>query len=158
MRWLFAAVLAAALCVPATASAHGPDVNVALAGSSDAQAAIDGDAATTWCGSALRVDLGRPKRLTGLGLTLGAGSATPSMTLETSLDGRSWRSAADNRIFAAGEPEYVRFTGPARFVRLRAESEACVGELRAFAPDRATRRMALGADISFTPLEEAAGN
>ena len=34
----------------------------------------------------------------------------------------------------------------------------CVGELRAFGRDASADDMALGADISFTPLEEAAGN
>jgi arabinogalactan endo-1,4-beta-galactosidase len=148
-----------ALCAPATASAHRLAVNVALAGSTSANAAIDGDAATSWCGSEpLRVNLGRTRRLTGLGITLAAGSPTPRTTLEVSRDGRDWRAVARERTFAAGAPEYVRFRGLARFVRLQPHGDACVGELRAFARDRATKRMALGADTSFTPLEEAAGN
>src|SRR4051794_40476457 len=93
----------AALALPASAAAHHDAsrlaVDVAPGGSAAAAAAqdghpasdaIDGSASTTWCsgdaGARLRVDLGRPRRLTGLGLTLAA--APSPVRLDSSRDGR----------------------------------------------------------------------
>ncbi len=168
-----AAVLAAAVPAPATVSAHERSrlaVNLAPAGSASANGrparnAVDGSASTSWCSGAsparLRIDLDRVRRLTGLGLTLAAGSATPPIRLDVSRDGRHWWPASHDAASTAGEPAYVAFRRGdkrVRHVRLSAPEPICVGELRAFGRDRSTRDMALGADISFTPLEEAAGN
>ena len=124
-------------------------MNVALDArvAKEARNVVDGNASTTWCGTRLRIDLGRAQRLSGLGVT-----ASQPVSLAVSRDGRRWRDAGQA---PGGEPAYVRTHGSVRFVRLDAPTQTCVGELRAFgdAPD-----MALGHDISFTQLEEAAGN
>ena len=130
-----AAVLAVALTAPAAASAHERSrlaVNLALAGSASADGgpaaqAIDGSASTSWCSDAaparLRVDLRRVRWLSGLGLTLAAGSATSPLRLDVSPDGRHWWPAAQNVNAPAGEPTYValpHLTRLVRFVRLTA--------------------------------------
>ena len=174
VQWTILAVVAAlAMALPASASAHERSrlaVNLALAGSAsaDGQAAgqaIDGSASTSWCSGAattrLRVDLRRVRLLSGLGVTLAAGSAAPPLRLDVSPDGRHWWPASQNVAAPAGEPAYVPLRHLAklvRFVRLSAPAAVCVGELRAFGRDRSADDMALGADYSFLPLEEAAGN
>jgi F5/8 type C domain len=79
--------------LPATpASAHHttPTVNRALDASNTA--ATDGDASTTWCGTTLNLDLGRPRRITGAGLTLDNDATAQTARLETSRNGRRWES------------------------------------------------------------------
>ena len=92
------------MLAPAAAPAHEHSrlaVNLALAGSASADGhaapqAIDGSASTSWCSTNLRVDLGHVRRLSGLGLTLASGSATPAVRLDVSLDGRRWWPASRN--------------------------------------------------------------
>jgi arabinogalactan endo-1,4-beta-galactosidase len=67
------AVLACFAVAAAPAAAHddGPLVDLALTGTASAPAVNDGNAATTACGSdAVTVDLGRPRRLEGFGVSL----------------------------------------------------------------------------------------
>jgi hypothetical protein len=61
----------AAATAPAGAHDDGPLVDLALTGSASAPAVNDGNAATTACGSdPVTVDLGRPRRLEGFGVSL----------------------------------------------------------------------------------------
>jgi arabinogalactan endo-1,4-beta-galactosidase len=160
LTWCVAA-LAALLIMPAAARADDLAVNRALGGSvqpASAAKLIDGSASTTWCpeaGSSAVVDLGRPTALTGAGITLG--EASP-VRIEVSGNGRTWDTVS-RRDFApaAGQPAYVRFSDRVRYARLTVADAACVGELRLFGADAATRSWALGSDLSFTLLEEEAG-
>jgi arabinogalactan endo-1,4-beta-galactosidase len=155
--WIVTGMLVALAATATPAAAHERSrlaVDVAL-DAHPATAATDGDAATTWCpsGAPLTVALWRPARLTGLGATL---ATATTATLAWSRDGRHW--ASTRRALPAGAPAYVRLRGASRARFVRYSGDACIGELRAFAHDRATRRMQLGADLSFTQQEEAAGN
>jgi arabinogalactan endo-1,4-beta-galactosidase len=153
-------VLAVAIGLLAAAPARANDdlaVNRALGGSVKPAAATalnDGDASTTYCpdGPAV-VDLGRPQALSGVGITMK--DAAP-VQIELSADGRDWDTVT-RRDFTppAGGPAYVRTDDRARYARLT--TDGCVGELRMFGSDPATRDWALGADLSFTLLEEEAG-
>src|SRR3954453_1570530 len=151
--------LAASAATPAVwgpARAGRPDdgraVNLALGGTvqpASAAKLIDGSAATTWCpsepGSSAVIDLGRPIALTGAGVTMG--SAASAVTLEISDNGRSWETVSKRGFTApAGEPAYLRFDDRVRYARVTVADAACVGELRLFGPDRATRDWALGSD------------
>jgi arabinogalactan endo-1,4-beta-galactosidase len=144
---LLAAVLAAA---PASAH-HRLTVNRALGASNTA--ATDGDAATTWCGTALNLDLGRARRITGAGLTLDKDATPTTARLQTSKNGRRWQTT--RLAGTPGAPAYARLDGRISEARLTFPQPTCVGELRLFGPQRT--RMALGADISFTRQEEQAG-
>jgi arabinogalactan endo-1,4-beta-galactosidase len=143
-----------------------PTVNVALTGSATADtaaadhtaaAAIDGNAASTWCptGAAgvLTVDLGRTRRLDGFGLTLlGTGPAT--VTIATAAVHGRFRTVRHSVSVAAGTPAWFRAPATARWLRLSTSGDACVGEFRAFA---AGRPLILGDDLSFAVQEQAAG-
>jgi arabinogalactan endo-1,4-beta-galactosidase len=147
-RLALAGGLLAALIAAAPASAHHRlTVNRALGASGTA--ATDGDAATTWCGTSLSLDLGRARRITGAGLTLDQDAAATTARLKTSR-GRTTRIAG-----TPGAPAYVRLHGRITTARLTFDQPTCVGEIRLFGPRRT--RMALGADISFTRQEEQAG-
>jgi arabinogalactan endo-1,4-beta-galactosidase len=148
---------------PAARADDGLVVDQALGGSvqpASAAKLIDGSASTTWCpsepGSSAVVDLGRPTALTGAGVTLG--STASGVTLEVSTNGRSWDTVSKRGFTApAGEPAYLRFDERVRYARVTVAGAACVGELRLFGADRATRDWALGSDLSFTGLEDEAG-
>jgi arabinogalactan endo-1,4-beta-galactosidase len=149
-----------ALGLAPSARADGLAVNRAVGADvqpASAAALTDGSAATTWCpsaaGSSAVVDLGRPTSLSGAGLTLGAASG---VRIEVSDSGRRWDTVA-KRSLPAGEPSYFRFSDRVRYARLTVDDAACVGELRLFGADPATRSWALGSDLSFTLLEEDAG-
>src|SRR3954470_10997105 len=119
-------------------SAHASElaVNHALGGASGVAAAItDGDGSTTWCprGTAATIDLGRPTALTGAGVTL-AGKDS-AVRVELSDNGRRWEPGA-KLAGVAGGPAYARFDERARYARVTlADPDACVGEVRLFAPD-----------------------
>jgi hypothetical protein len=111
------AVLAcfAAAAAPAAAHDDGPLVDLALTGSASAPAVNDGNAATTACGSdAVTVDLGRPRRLEGFGVSLAGDASSARVTIE----------AARRRVAATvpvGTPAWLPTGRPlvARTVRLR---------------------------------------
>jgi hypothetical protein len=80
------ALAALACCAAATAPAaasDGPLVDVALNAGSSAPAVNDGNAATTACASGLAtVDLGRPRRLEGFGVSLAGDASSARVTIE----------------------------------------------------------------------------
>ncbi len=137
--------------------------------------AIDGDAATSWCPGtwqdSLSVDLGQVRDLTGIGITLAPSAPSASASIGLATQAGQWHTVPTARLLALdpGNPMYVGLTGPgthaaasaARYARLTVTSgtgaPVCVGEFRLFGPDRAAAGLRLGADLSFTPQEEAAG-
>ena len=158
-----AATLAALGAAPAARADDGLAVNRALGGTvqpASAAKLIDGSAATTWCpsepGTSAVIDLGRPAALTGAGVTMGSDAS--AVTVEVSTNARQWDTVSKRGFTApAGAPAYLRFDQRARYARVTVADAACVGELRLFGPDRATRDWALGSDLSFTGLEDEAG-
>jgi arabinogalactan endo-1,4-beta-galactosidase len=183
---LVAAPLAtAAVVLPASAgtAARGPrsevpTVNWALDGTATATTAeadypasnaIDGNAGTDWCTSGwtgtLTVDLGQARTLTDLGITLDPASPSASATVSLGSEPGDLSPAADLKDVALdpGNPMYLPLPAPerARYVALTVYSDTgadvCVGEFRTYGPDPAAAGMDLGADLSFTPQELAAG-
>ena len=176
-------VTAAASSAPsaphASAAANAaPTVNWALAGTATATTAesgdpasnaIDGDAGTDWCTSGwtgtLTVDLGQVRRLDDLGITLDSASPSASATIELASTAGNWRQPPALRDLALdpGSPMYVPLPAgtSARYAELTVFSDTgadvCVGEFRGYGPDPAAAGMDLGADLSFTPQELAAG-
>jgi arabinogalactan endo-1,4-beta-galactosidase len=176
-------VTAAASSAPsaphASAAANAaPTVNWALAGTATATTAesgdpasnaIDGDAGTDWCTSGwtgtLTVDLGQVRRLDDLGITLDSASPSASATIELASTAGNWRQPPALRDLALdpGSPMYVPLPAgtSARYAELTVFSDTgadvCVGEFRGYGPDPAASGMDLGADLSFTPQELAAG-
>jgi arabinogalactan endo-1,4-beta-galactosidase len=166
---------------PAAAQPNAaPTVNWALAGSATATAttaesgqpasnAIDGDAGTDWCTSGwtgtLTVDLGQVRRLSDLGITLDSGSPSASATIELATTTGDWQQppALHDLALDPGSPMYVPLPGgtSARYAELTVYSDTgadvCLGEFRTYGPDPAASGMDLGADLSFTPQELAAG-
>jgi arabinogalactan endo-1,4-beta-galactosidase len=155
-----------------------PTVNWALSGQATATStesgdpasnAIDGDAGTDWCtGSytgSLVVDLGQARALSDLGITLDASSPSASATIKVATQAGNWQAvpAARNVALDPGNPMYVPLPRgtQARYAQLTVYSDTgadvCVGELRAYGPDPAAAGLDLGADLSFTPQELAAG-
>lgn len=158
--------------------AGGPSVNLALAGQASADSvqsgnpaanAADGDAGTSWCPAgwtgSLVVDLGQVRRLDGIGITLDAASPSASATIDVAATPGNWSTLPAGKLIALDPPDPMYVPVPpgtrARYARLTVKSgtgaPVCVGEFRLFGPDPATARMALGADLSFTPQELAAG-
>jgi arabinogalactan endo-1,4-beta-galactosidase len=179
-----APLVTAAMIVPAQAhtAANGgqaaPTVNWALSGAATATNAesgdpatnaIDGDAGTDWCTSSwtgtLTVDLGQVRNLSDLGITMDAASPSASATIELASTEGDWQSVADlkNVALDPGSPMYFPLPRGTRaeYAELTVYSDTgadvCVGEFRMYGPDPAAAGMDLGADLSFTPQELAAG-
>ena len=143
------AVVACFGALAAPAAAHDDAlVNLALTGTASAPAANDGNAATTVCGSQpVTVDLGRPRRLEGFGVSLTGDAPTADVTIE----------AGGRRITATvptGTPAWLPGSAVARTVRLTTNA-ACVAEVRALG--RAPADTIIGHDLSFAVQEAAAG-
>ena len=74
--------------------------------------AIDGDATTQWCSSqwtgSLTVDLGQVRRLSGVGVTLGATSTTALVDLSHATTNGAWRPVPDGQQLSVpvDEPVY----------------------------------------------------
>ena len=131
--------------------------------------AIDGDAGTDWCTSSytgtLNVDLGQVRALSDLGITLDSASPSASATIELASTAGNWQQirALKNIALDPGSPMYFPLPAGthARYAELTVYSDTgadvCVGEFRAYGPDAAASGMDLGADLSFTPQELAAG-
>jgi arabinogalactan endo-1,4-beta-galactosidase len=162
----------------AATGSDGPTINWALSGQATATSAesgypasnaVDGDAGTDWCTSSwtgsLVVDLGQVRSLTDLGITLDAASPSASATIEVASQAGDWQAVPDasNIALDPGNPMYVPLPGGtrSRYAQLTVFSDTgadvCVGEFRMFGPDPAAAAMDLGADLSFTPQELAAG-
>jgi arabinogalactan endo-1,4-beta-galactosidase len=159
-------------------AAQAPTVNWALDGTATATTAesanpasnaIDGDAGTDWCTSGwtgtLTVDLGQVRSLSDLGITLDAASPSASATIELAPVAGDWQQirALKDVALDPGSPMYLPLPAgsAARYAELTVYSDTgadvCVGEFRAYGPDPAAAGMDLGADLSFTPQELAAG-
>jgi arabinogalactan endo-1,4-beta-galactosidase len=159
-------------------SGSAPTINWALSGQATATSvesgdpasnAIDGDAGTDWCTSSwtgsLVVDLGQVRDLSDLGITLDAASPSADATIQVATQAGDWQAvpAARNVALDPGNPMYVPLPRGtrARYAQLTVYSDTgadvCVGELRTYGPDPAAAGMDLGADLSFTPQELAAG-
>ena len=155
-----------------------PTVNWAIDGTATATSqeqadpasnAIDGDASTDWCTDGwtgtLTVDLGASHHLTDLGITLDNSSTSASATIEYASTAGDWQQAYTLKDLALdpGNPMYFGLPHGtnARYLELTVYSDTgadvCVGEFRAYGPDPAAADMDLGADLSFTPQELAAG-
>jgi arabinogalactan endo-1,4-beta-galactosidase len=155
-----------------------PAVNWALSGTASATSvlpgfpasnAIDGDAGTDWCTwgwtGTLTVDLGQARGLDDLGITLDATSPSASATIELATTAGGWQPVSElkNVALDPGSPLYFPLpkNTTARYAEITVYSDTganvCTGEFRAYGPDPAKAGMALGADLSFTPQELAAG-
>ncbi len=172
------------IATPATANADQfrpsqTSLNVALEGTatadteatgSPASNAIDGSASTQWCATqwtgAVTVDLGRPRTLDGLGLTLAKTATTALVNFSAGDDPSALKPVpnATQQSVPAGEPAYWpaqngRLT--ARYVKVDVTDNdgtpPCIGELRLFAQTPINTIPDRGADLSFEPQEEAAG-
>jgi arabinogalactan endo-1,4-beta-galactosidase len=174
------AAAAHALAGPASSngSQQGPGIDWALSGQASADSsqsgdpasnAIDGDAGTDWCPNAwegtLTIDLGQARALNGIGITLDAGAPPASAVIQLSSGSGQWTTVptAQNLALDASGPMYIGVPSDttARYAQINVKSgtgaPVCIGEFRLFGPDPAAARMALGADLSFTPQELAAG-
>jgi arabinogalactan endo-1,4-beta-galactosidase len=155
-----------------------PTVNWALAGAATATTtesgypasnAIDGDAGTDWCTSGwtgtLTVDLGQVRALDDLGITLDSASPSASASIELASVAGDWQQPPALRDLALDPGSPMYFPLPhgtrARYAELTVYSDTgadvCVGEFRGYGPDPAASGLDLGADLSFTPQELAAG-
>jgi arabinogalactan endo-1,4-beta-galactosidase len=153
-----------------------PTVNWALDGTASAtnsesgqpaSSAIDGDAGTDWCTDSwtgtLTVDLGQVRTLTALGITLDAASPSASATLQAGTSALNDLPGEKNIALDPGNAMYFQVPAgtQARYVALTVWSDTgadvCIGEFRAYGPDPAAAGLDLGADLSFTPQEVAAG-
>jgi Glycosyl hydrolase family 53/F5/8 type C domain len=163
---------------PGATGTTGPTIDWALSGQASATSsesanpasnAIDGDAGTDWCTASwtgsLVLDLGQARSLSDLGITLDAASPSADATMEVASQAGDWQPvpAARNLALDPGNPMYVPLPRGtrARYAQLTVYSDTgadvCVGEFRTFGPDPAAANMNLGADLSFTPQELAAG-
>jgi Glycosyl hydrolase family 53 len=148
------ALAVVACCAAATAPAaasDGPLVDLALTADASAPAVNDGNAATSTCSSdPVTIDLGRPRRVEGFGVSLAGDAASARVTIE----------AAGRRIAATvpvGTPAWLpgHRALVARTLRLRTTAGVCVAELRALG--RSSRSTIVGHDLSFAVQEAAAG-
>jgi arabinogalactan endo-1,4-beta-galactosidase len=129
--------------------------------------ALDGNAATAWCTTAwtgaITVDLGQARALGGFGFTLTTNTQTSEASIAYATDMSDWHnlSSAQNMPIPFNEPVYVPASVTARFARLTVTdwdgSWPCIGEFRLFGREPDTTLKFAGADLSFTPQEEAAG-
>jgi arabinogalactan endo-1,4-beta-galactosidase len=175
------AVPSVALAAPAAhlpASAPGLSVDLAIGASASATSAgtgapaanaVDGSATTTWCATqwtgSVTVDLGRTRDLDGVGITLGANASPSTVAIALATKAGAWQpvKSAQNIALNGNTPSYVTLPRgqAARFAHLTVTTgdgtPACVGEFRLLGHDPATDGMMLGADMSFTGQELAAG-
>jgi arabinogalactan endo-1,4-beta-galactosidase len=129
--------------------------------------ATDGNAATTWCPSAvpasLTIDLGHAQDVAGFGISLAGATPTGTVELAVASSPRGFRAVGRALTVATGTPTWVgpgdRGPATARYVRVTVTGDPslCVGELRVLGADRRTPR-AIGHDLSFAIQETAIGN
>jgi arabinogalactan endo-1,4-beta-galactosidase len=111
------------------------------------------------------VDLGGPRTLSGLGVTLGSTASPATVSIDLAIAAGSWHPVASARSIAlrGNTPSYVPLPERqiARYARLTVTTgdgtPACVGDFRLFADTNAGTDMMLGADLSFTAQELTAG-
>ncbi|MBO0868966.1 MAG: glycosyl hydrolase 53 family protein, partial [Micromonosporaceae bacterium] len=131
--------------------------------------AVDGSATTAWCATQwtgdLSVDLGAVTAIDSVGITLGAAASPSTVAIDLATTAGAWQPVASARNLAlnGNTPSYVALPAGqrARYARVTVTTgdgaPACVGELRLFGRNPATDAMMLGADLSFTGQELAAG-
>ncbi len=158
-----AAPLSVNLALGATATA------TSAANGQPAANATDGSATTTWCATqwtgTITIDLGARRQLDSVGVTLGSTAFPSTVAIALATEAGSWRPvpSAQNIAANANTPSYVELSRvqAVRYAQVTVTtgdgSPACVGEIRLFGENQATDRMMLGADLSFTRQEEAAG-
>ena len=137
------------------------------AANSPASNAVDGSASTAWCATgwtgSVVVDLGAPHVLSGLGVTSGATASPSRASIDLAVTAGAWQPvhAARSITLNGNTPSYIPLplSQTARYARLTVwtgdGTPACIGEFRTFADTDTT--MMLGADLSFTRQEIAAG-
>ena len=179
-----AAIPSAALAAPGQGGSGGgphaapPSVDLAIGAGATATSApadhpatdaVDGSATTTWCATqwtgTVTIDLGTTRSLDGAGITLGATASPSTAALALATQPGAWQPvrSAQNIALNGNSPGYVDLPGGsrARYAQLTVTTgdgtPACVGEFRLFGQDAATDSMMLGADLSFTRQELAAG-
>ena len=165
-----------------TSSDRQPDrrapltVNIGLTGTATATTsqanatparALDGNAATAWCATewtgTLTVDLNQARALGGFGLTLTGGDPTAEVSVAYATSTSDWHkvSSAQHMPVPPNEPVYLPADVTARYAQLTVTDwdgkPPCVGEFRLFARAPDTTLKFAGADLTFQPLEEAAG-
>jgi len=143
----------------ATASSEAPD--------HPARLATDGDAATTWCPSAvpgtLTVDLGRVEDVSGFGINLAGAVANGMVELFTATSPDHFHPVKSALTLPTGTPTWLALgkhdPDRARFVRIQVSGDPslCIGELRVLDKQRNALR-AVGHDLSFAIQESAIGN
>jgi len=149
------------IAVDATASASSELVG------HEARLATDGDAATTWCPSALpatlTIDLGHSEEVSGFGLSLAGAVATGTVELALATSPRAFRAVGPALTQPTGTPTWLArargTSGTARYVRIKVSGDPslCVGELRVLGETRRAPA-AIGHDLSFAIQESAIGN
>lgn len=153
-------------------------VNTAIGGTATASSAqsgatpsnaVDGSATTTWCATqwtgSLVVDLGGVRTLDGMGITLGATASPSTASIDLGTTAGSWQPlpSAQNIALNGNTPTYIPLPHQqaARYARLTVTTgdgtPACVGEFRLFSAASPNTDTMLGADLSFTAQELAAG-
>src|SRR6266567_1204059 len=186
VRWLLASVAMTAVALTGSVQVGAADavphparaVDIAIGASASASSsaadspasnAVDGSATTAWCATqwtgSVVVDLGGPRALTGLGVTLGATASPSTVSVDLAVTAGSWQPVAVAREIAlqGNTPSYIPLPAgqTARYARLTVTTgdgtPACVGEFRLFADTHDGTSMMLGADLSFTGQELAAG-
>ncbi|HEY3608074.1 MAG TPA: glycosyl hydrolase 53 family protein [Pseudonocardiaceae bacterium] len=183
-RWLLATVVLATVVLTGSAQATSADhvphplraVDVAIGASASASSAaagspasnaVDGSASTAWCATqwtgSVVVDLGGPRTVSGLGVTLGSTASPATASIDLAVTAGAWQPVASAREIAlrGNTPSYIPLPHgqTVRYARLTVTTgdgtPACVGEFRLFADTNAD--LMLGADLSFTGQELAAG-
>jgi arabinogalactan endo-1,4-beta-galactosidase len=177
------AVTAVALAGPGRATAVGDAVpppsravDIAIGANATASSAAtgspaanatDGTASTSWCATqwtgSVVVDLGARHTLSGLGVTLGSTASPSTVSIDLAVTADAWHpvSSASNAALNGNTPAYISLPSrqSARYARLTVTTgdgaPACAGEFRLFADTHTD--MMLGADLSFTGQETAAG-
>jgi arabinogalactan endo-1,4-beta-galactosidase len=132
-----------------------------------AKLATDGDAATTWCPSALpatlTVDLGRIQDVSGFGINLSGAVANGTVELSAAILPQSFHLVRPAATLSTGTPSWLprpeREPAGARYVRIKVSGDPslCIGELRVLGK-RPSAPQAVGHDLSFAIQETAIGN
>ncbi len=185
VRRLLATVALATMVLTSSAQATTVDavphptraVDIAIGASTTASSAaanspasntVDGSASTAWCATqwtgTVTVDLGAPRTLSGLGVTLGSTASPATVSIDLAVAAGTWHPvpAARSIALTGNTPSYIPLPAgqTARYARLTVTTgdgtPACVGEFRLFTDTHADTDMMLGADLSFTPQELAA--
>jgi hypothetical protein len=138
----------------------------------DIRAAVDGDATTRWCPgtggvTTLRVDLGRSRRITGIGVTFANKRPNDDATYRVSYASGRGRPAPYPGPTQAGPhpieqgPLYLHGDAEGRYFDLTFRTTRittpCVAEFRVFSRVDGAEQLDLGADLSTLKQSEVQG-